>query len=100
MKIQALVMTAALSLVMPAFAQDVAPTGASPQTGQAGKDETSDRTPEKATPTPPAQKDTADGKTSDRSQNKDVKVEHQPGAAGTSGSSMEPGSTSDHSKSK
>ena len=54
--------------------------------------ETSDRTPDKATATPQAQQDTSGGKTSDRSGNKDVKVEHQPGAAGTS--SMESGAPS------
>ncbi len=67
-----------------ALAQQVQPTGPQPQTGQAG--ETSDRTPEKATPTPQAQKDTADGHTSDRSHDRNATVKHQPGAAGTGGS--------------
>ena len=40
----------------------------------------------RATQTAQNQPDTAGGKTSDRSQDKDVKVQHQPGAAGTSGS--------------
>ena len=52
--------------------------------GEAG--ETSDRTPDKATQFPQNQQETAGGKTSDRSQNKDVKVQPQPGAAGTAGS--------------
>lgn len=60
-------------------------------TDQSG--ETSDRTPEKATPTPLDQKDSDAGKTSDRSQDKNVKVEHQPGAAGTAGSNASEGAS-------
>ena len=93
MKLSALIAASALALSTAALSQQVNPTGANPQTGQAGQDETSDRTPEKATPTPQNQKDTAGGKTSDRSQNKDVKVEHQPGAAGTAGSESSEGSS-------
>lgn len=77
---------AALAVSTAAFAQAPAPTGVQPgQPGSSEAGETSDRTPDKATQTPQNQQDTAGGKTSDRSQNKDVKVEHQPGAAGTSG---------------
>jgi hypothetical protein len=94
MKLHALLIVGALAMSPVAFAQQVAPTGANPQSGQAGKDETSDRTPEKASPTPQAQEDTAGGKTSDRSQDKDVKVQHQPGAAGTSGSKSSEGASS------
>jgi hypothetical protein len=72
------VSTAALAQAPPA------PTGVMPgQPGSGDAGETSDRTPDKATTTPQAQQDTAGGKTSDRSQDKDVKVQHQPGAAGT-----------------
>lgn len=84
-----IVIAAALALTPAAFAQgagkeepQIKPTQAGP--GAAG--ETSDRTPDKAAPTPQNQQDTAGGKTSDRSQDKDVKVQHQPGAAGTAGS--------------
>ena len=78
---------AVLALSTAAFAQAPAPTGVVPgQPGSGEAGETSDRTPDKATPTPQAQKDTAGDKTSDRSHGKDVKVEHQPGAAGTGGS--------------
>jgi hypothetical protein len=94
MKLSALIAASALTLSTAALAQQVDPTGANPQTGQAGQDETSDRTPEKATPTPQNQKDTAGGKTSDRSQDKDVKVEHQPGAAGSAGSGSSEGASS------
>jgi hypothetical protein len=88
MSLQCLVVAAALVVSTAALAQAPAPTGV--QTGQPGSaeaGETSDRTPDKATQTPENQQDTAGGKTSDRSQDKDVKVQHQPGAAGTSGSS-------------
>jgi hypothetical protein len=78
---------AALAVNPAAFAQTTPP-----QAGQAG--ETSDRTPDKATQTPQNQKDTADGKTSDRSPNNDVKVQHQPGAAGTAGSESSEGASS------
>ncbi len=65
-------------------------TGTSTQTGAPGQTgETSDRTPGKATPTPQAQQDTSGGKTSDRTPDKNVKVEHQPGAAGTAGSNSD-----------
>lgn len=78
-----------------ALAQSPAPTGVQPgQPGSTEAGETSDRTPDKATQTPQAQQDTAGGKTSDRSQNKDVKVQHQPGAAGTSGSESSEGASS------
>ena len=93
MKLSALIAASALALSTAALAQQVNPTGANPQTGQAGQDETSDRTPEKATPTPQNQKDTAGGKTSDRSQDKNVKVEHQPGAAGSAGTGSSEGTS-------
>ena len=85
--IKYLAIAAALAVGGTALAQTPAPTGVqpgSPSSPEAG--ETSDRTPDKATQTPQAQQDTAGDKTSDRSQNKDVKVQHQPGAAGTGGS--------------
>jgi hypothetical protein len=87
MSLKYLTVAAALAISTAAFAQAPAPTGVQPGqpgTGEAG--ETSDRTPDKATQTPQNQQDTAGGKTSDRSQDKDVKVQHQPGAAGTSSS--------------
>lgn len=91
MKVSALIVASALALASPAFAQQAAdPSAQAPQAG-----ETSDRTPDKSTQTPQNQKDTADGKTSDRSQDKDVKVEHQPGAAGSAGSSSEGASSGD-----
>ena len=89
MPLKYIVVAAALAVAPAAFAQV---TQMQPgATGQAG--ETSDRTPDKATQTPQNQQDTAGGKTSDRSQNKDVKVEHQPGAAGTAGSESSEGSS-------
>ena len=87
--IKYLAIAAALAVGGTALAQTPAPTGVqpgSPSSPEAG--ETSDRTPDKATQTPQAQQDTAGDKTSDRSQNKDVKVQHQPGAAGTGGSGV------------
>lgn len=51
---------------------------------KAAAGETSDRSPGKHTQSPQAQQDRAGGKTSDRSKDKNVKVEHQPGAAGSS----------------
>jgi hypothetical protein len=89
MTLKYMAIAAALALSTAAFAQEagkqepqIKPTQAGP--GAAG--ETSDRTPDKAAPTPQNQQDTAGGKTSDRSQDKDVKVQHQPSAAGTAGS--------------
>jgi hypothetical protein len=87
MTLKFITFAAALAVATCAFAQAPAPTGAQtgqPGTGEAG--ETSDRTPEKAAQTPQNQQDTAGGKTSDRSQDKDLKVQHQPGAAGTASS--------------
>jgi hypothetical protein len=85
-----LALAAALTIGTAAFAQTPAPTGVQPgQPGSPEAGETSDRTPDKATTTPQSQQDTAGGKTSDRSQGKDVKVEHAPGAAGTGGSEMD-----------
>jgi hypothetical protein len=86
MKVSALIVASALALSTAAIAQDTpAPsTQGAPQAG-----ETSDRTPDKATQTPQSQQDTAGDKTSDRSPDKDAKVQHQPGAAGTAGSSSE-----------
>ena len=101
MSLKYLAVAAALGLSTAALAQAPAPTGVQPgQPGSSEAGETSDRTPDKATQTPQAQQDTAGGKTSDRSPGKDVKVEHQPGAAGTSGSSSEGASsgTSDGDK--
>jgi len=87
MTLRFIAFAAALAVSTAAFAQASAPTGVQPgQPGSGEAGETSDRTPDKATPTPQNQQDTAGGKTSDRSQNKDVKVQHQPGAAGTAGS--------------
>ena len=86
MRVSALIVASALALSTSAFAQD---TPAPPTQGAPAAGETSDRTPDKATQTPQNQQDTAGGKTSDRSQNKDLKVEHQPGAAGSAGSSSE-----------
>jgi hypothetical protein len=87
MSVRFITVAAALAIATAAFAQAPAPTGVVPgQPGSGEAGETSDRTPDKATPTPQSQQDTAGGKTSDRSHGKDVKVEHQPGAAGTSGS--------------
>lgn len=80
------VVAAAIAFAPAAFAQttgqqepQIKPTGPGPGASQ----ETSDRTPGKELMTPQNQKDTVDDKTSDRSGNKNVKVEHQPGAAGT-----------------
>ena len=87
MPLKYLAIAAALAVSPVAFAQT-----APPPAGQAG--ETSDRTPDKSTQTPQNQEDTAGGKTSDRSQDKDVKVQHQPGAAGTSGSEASEGASS------
>ena len=87
MSFKYLAIVAALAISPVAFAQT-----APPPAGQAG--ETSDRTPDKSTQTPQNQEDTADGKTSDRSQDKNVKVEHQPGAAGSAGSSASEGASS------
>lgn len=103
MSLRFMTIAAALAVTTAAFAQAPAPTGVQPGqpgTGEAG--ETSDRSPDKATPTPQNQQDTAGGKTSDRSPGKDVKVEHQPGAAGTAGSesSSEGASTGDSGGSK
>jgi hypothetical protein len=93
MSLKYLAIAAALAVAPAAFAQQ--PGDAQMQPGAAGQSgETSDRTPDKATPTPLNQKDTADGKTSDRSQDKNVKVEHQPGAAGTAGSTASEGASS------
>lgn len=89
MRVRALVCGAAMLFAPMAFAQTTSP----PEPSQPG--ETSDRTPEKKTPTPQAQKDTAGGKTSDRSPDADVKVQHQPGAAGTAGSSESEGPAAD-----
>ena len=90
MSFKYLAVAAALAVSTAALAQSPAPTGVQPgQPGPADAGETSDRTPDKATLTPQNQQDTAGDKTSDRSQDKDVKVQHQPGAAGTSGSSSE-----------
>jgi hypothetical protein len=86
MKLYAALMISALSLSPAALAQQ-ADTVVPQPSAQAG--ETSDRTPEQATPTPQNQQDTAGDKTSDRSPDKNVKVEHEPGAAGTAGSSSE-----------
>ena len=97
MKLSALIAASALALSTAALAQQVNPTGANPQTGQVGQDETSDRTPEKATPTPQNQQDTAGGKTSDRSQDKNVRVEHQPATAGSAGSGSSEGASSGNS---
>jgi hypothetical protein len=90
MTLKYIAIAAALAIAPAAFAQSagqqepqVKPTQAGP--GAAG--ETSDRTPDKAAQTPQNQQDTAGDKTSDRSQDKNVKVEHQPGAAGTAGAS-------------
>jgi hypothetical protein len=86
---------AALVVSSAALAQAPAPTGVQPgQPSSTEAGETSDRTPDKSTQTPQNQQDTASGKTSDRSQNKDVKVQHQPGAAGTSGSESSEGASS------
>lgn len=92
MVFKCLAVAATLAITPVALAQQVDNPDAQTQAGQAG--ETSDRTPDKAAQTPQNQKDTADGKTSDRSQDKDVKVEHQPGAAGTAGSSASEGASS------
>jgi hypothetical protein len=87
MSLKYLTVAAALAVSTTAFAQSPAPTGVQPgQPGSTEAGETSDRTPDKATQTPQNQQDTSGGKTSDRSHGKDVKVEHQPGAAGTSSS--------------
>lgn len=87
MSLKYFAIAATLALSPAAMAQGAGEKMQPNQPAQAG--ETSDRTPDKATTTPQAQQDTAGGKTSDRSGDKDKKVEHQPGAAGTS--SMESG---------
>lgn len=87
-----LAIAATLAITPAAFAQQVDNPDAQTQAGQAG--ETSDRTPDKATATPQNQNDSADGKTSDRSPDKNVKVENQPGAAGSAGSSTSEGASS------
>ena len=92
MSFKYLAIAAALAISPAAVAQQVDNPDAQTQAGQAG--ETSDRTPDKATQTPPNQNDTAAGKTSDRSPDKNVKVEHQPGAAGSAGSSASEGASS------
>ncbi len=84
MSFKYIAVAAALAISPAALAQAVDNPPAQPQ-AQAG--ETSDRTPEQSTPTPANQQDTAGDKTSDRSPDKDAKVQHQPGAAGTAGSS-------------
>lgn len=83
MSFKYIAVAAALAISPAALAQAVDnPAAAQPQAG-----ETSDRTPEQATPTPSNQQDTAGDKTSDRSPDKDAKVQHQPGAAGSAGES-------------
>ena len=95
MSVKYLAVAAALTLSTAALAQAPAPTGVQPgQPGSSEAGETSDRTPGKATQTPQNQQDTSGGKTSDRSQDKNVKVQHQPGAAGTSGSESSEGASS------
>ena len=85
MSIKYLTIAATLAISPVALAQTTDPNlpnqaqQASPQAG-----ETSDRTPKEATPTPLSQQDTADGETSDRSGNKDVKVQHHPGESTSS----------------
>ena len=71
MTLKHIAVAAALAVSPVALAQTVPPQAGQaipPQAGQAG--ETSDRTPDKATQTPQAQQDTADGKTSDRTLNR------------------------------
>ena len=87
-----LAIAATLAITPAAFALQADSPDAQTQAGQAG--ETSDRTPDKTTQTPQNQEDTAGGKTSDRSQDKDVKVEHQPGAPGSAGSRASEGASS------
>ena len=82
MSFKYIAVAAALAISPAALAQAVDNPAAQPQSG-----ETSDRTPEQATPTPSNQLDTAGDKTSDRSPDKDAKVQHQPGAAGSAGES-------------
>jgi hypothetical protein len=96
MTLKYIALAAALAFAPAAFAQatgqqepQIKPTQAGP--GAAG--ETSDRTPEKAAQTPQNQQDTAGDKTSDRSHDKDAKVQHQPGAAGTAGASSSEGAS-------
>ena len=84
MSFKYIAIAAALAVSPAALAQAVDSPAAQPQAG-----ETSDRTPEQVTPTPSNQQDTSGDKTSDRSPDKDAKVQHQPGAAGTGGSSSE-----------
>ena len=96
MSLKYIAIAASLALAPAAFAQSAGT--AEPQikpneAGPAAAGETSDRSPGKHTQTPQAQQDTAGGKTSDRSPGKDVKVEHQPGAAGTAGSESSEGSS-------
>ena len=86
MRVSALIVASALALSTSAFAQE---TPAPPAQGAPAAGETSDRTPDKTTQTPQSQQDTAGDKTSDRSPDKDAKVQHQPGAAGSAGSSSE-----------
>ena len=76
MRVSALIIASALALSTSAFAQD---TPAPP----------AEVSPDKTTQTPQSQQDTAGDKTSDRSPDKDAKVQHQPGAAGSAGSSSE-----------
>jgi len=101
MSLKYITIAAALVVAPAAFAQDARNANTQMQPGQEAG-ETSDRSPDKATQTPQNQQDTAGAKTSDRSPGKDVKVEHQPGAAGTAGSesSSEGASTGDSGGSK
>ena len=86
MSFKYIAVAAALAISPATLAQAVDNPAAQPQP-QAQAGETSDRTPEQATPTPTNQQDTAGDKTSDRSPDKDAKVQHQPGAAGNAGES-------------
>ena len=96
MSFKYIAVAATLAFAPAAFAQDagkaepqIKPTQAAP-----GAPETSDRSPDKAAKTPQNQQDTVDGKTSDRSPNKNVTVDHQPGAAGTAGNASSTGDSS------
>jgi hypothetical protein len=98
MSVKYLVIAATLAFAPAALAQatgnaepQIKPTGAGPGTAQ----ETSDRTPAKTTQTPQNQTDTYENKTSDRSGNSDVKVDHQPAAAGTAGTERSGSSSGD-----
>ena len=93
MSLKYIAIAATLAVAPAALAQNAETQIKPNEAGPAAAGETSDRSPGKHTQTPQAHQDTSGGKTSDRSPGKNVKVEHQPGAAGTAGSESSEGSS-------